>query len=111
MRASWDFRDTLRQGVRAARPTLVLHARSLESPPSRVGFVVSRSVGGAVVRNRVKRRLRHLAAAQLDESMPVAVVVRALPASAREPERLVDDLTGAWSTMRRRLQAQARVTP
>ena len=111
MRASWDFRDTLRQGVRAARPTLVLHARSLETPPSRVGFVVSRSVGGAVVRNRVKRRLRHLAASHLDDSMPVAVVVRALPAAAREPERLVDDLTGAWSTIRRRLQARAQVTP
>lgn len=27
--------------------------------PPRVGFVVPRSVGSAVVRNRVKRRLRH----------------------------------------------------
>ena len=30
--------------------------------PPRVGLVVPRSVGSAVVRNRVKRRLRHAAA-------------------------------------------------
>ena len=28
--------------------------------PARVGFVVSKAVGNAVIRNRVKRRLRHL---------------------------------------------------
>ncbi len=106
MRASWEFRDTMRHGVRAARPTLVLHAQQLEAPPSRVGFVVSRAVGGAVVRNRVKRRLRHLAAAELGESPPVAVVVRALPAAAQQSARLGDDLAGAWSTMQRRLSSR-----
>ena len=33
-----------------------------EPGPPRVGLVVPRSVGSAVVRNRVKRRLRHAAA-------------------------------------------------
>ena len=51
--------------------------------PTRVGFVVSRSVGAAVVRNRVRRRLRHLAADQIDRLPPGSrVVVRALPGSA-----------------------------
>ncbi len=31
----------------------------------RIGFIVSRAVGPAVVRNRVRRRLRHLAAGYL----------------------------------------------
>lgn len=48
-----------------------------------VGFVVSKAVGNAVVRNGVKRRLRH-ASAPLAASLPAGttVVVRALPASA-----------------------------
>jgi ribonuclease P protein component len=51
--------------------------------PARVGFVVSRAVGPAVVRNRVKRRLRHLAARRLDRLPPGSrVVVRALPPAA-----------------------------
>ncbi|CAN5406357.1 hypothetical protein BH11ACT8_BH11ACT8_14680 [soil metagenome] len=50
---------------------------------ARVGFVVSKAVGNSVVRNRVKRRLRHLMRSRLAE-LPdgAAVVVRALPASA-----------------------------
>ena len=50
--------------------------------PSQVGLVVSKAVGNAVHRNRVKRRLRHIAAAHL-RSVPAGalMVVRALPAS------------------------------
>jgi ribonuclease P protein component len=45
--------------------------------------VVSKAVGNAVIRNRVKRRLRHLARERLS-SLPGScmLVVRALPASA-----------------------------
>ena len=39
---------------------LHLAARANELPYSRVGYAVSRRVGGAVVRNRVKRRLREI---------------------------------------------------
>jgi ribonuclease P protein component len=51
--------------------------------PPRAGLVVSRAVGGAVVRATVKRRLRHLVATRLD-TLPAgsALVIRALPASA-----------------------------
>jgi ribonuclease P protein component len=53
-----------------------------EEPP-RVGFVVSKAVGNAVTRNRVQRRLRHLAREHL-ASLPgsAVLVVRALPPSA-----------------------------
>ena len=48
-----------------------------------VGFVVSKSVGGAVVRNRTKRRLRALIRPLLTELTPgTRLVVRALPAAA-----------------------------
>lgn len=51
-----------------------------EPGPPRVGFVVSKTVGNAVLRNRVKRRLRHLVREQIS-SLPDAgvLVVRALP--------------------------------
>jgi ribonuclease P protein component len=54
-----------------------------ESNLPRAGFVVSRAVGGAVVRNRVRRQLRHLVAARLG-GFPAGtrLVVRALPAAA-----------------------------
>jgi ribonuclease P protein component len=48
-----------------------------------VGFVVSRQVGGAVVRNRARRRLRHLVRGRLHQLPPGSrLVVRALPPSA-----------------------------
>jgi len=49
----------------------------------RVGFVVSKAVGPAVVRNRVSRRLRHLAR-ERTALLPLhgMLVVRALPAAA-----------------------------
>ncbi len=54
--------------------------------PARVGFVVSKAVGNAVVRNRVKRRLRHLTREQLPvlAGLPgsAVLVVRALPPAA-----------------------------
>lgn len=101
MRNAEDFKRTVRRGVRAARPTLVVHAGASSSSPTervQVGFVVSKAVGGAVGRNAVKRRLRHLAADQLPHTPPgIQVVVRALPAAAAEPQRVPADLTSAWN--------------
>lgn len=95
---SADFRRVTRSGVRAGRPTLVVHATTGAVDRSRVGFVVSKAVGGAVVRNRVKRRLRHLVAAELGTTAPPRdVVVRALPVAASAPERLPGDLASAWA--------------
>ena len=93
MRRSAEFSSAVR-GARAAAPSLVLHARTGGSDQARVGFVVGRAVGSAVVRNRVRRRLRHLVAARLDRLPPGAhVVVRATPAAASHSfAELGDDL-------------------
>jgi len=57
-----------------------------------VGFVVAKSVGPAVTRNRVKRRLRHMMRERI-QALPGGsmLVVRALPASAGASSR---DLAG-----------------
>lgn len=102
MRESSDFRTTIARGSRAGSATVVVHLRqnaNPPAPPARVGFVVSKSVGNAVVRNRVKRVLRHLTAAQLDGLTEGSLaVVRALPASAGATTAQLDaDLRSALS--------------
>ncbi|HEX5238864.1 MAG TPA: ribonuclease P protein component [Sphingomicrobium sp.] len=50
-------------GKRAATPGFVLLVRDRKDsdPAMRVGFTVTKKIGGAVVRNRMKRRFRALA--------------------------------------------------
>lgn len=64
---------------------------------------MSKKVGNAVTRNRVKRRLRHLVLDQLDTD-GVEFVVRALPPAATEPDRLAADLKSAWASSLRKLE-------
>ena len=105
MRRSEDFRRTVRGGVRVGRLTLVLHAALTDTDRAQVGFVVGKNIGNAVTRNRVRRRLRHLAAAELTRTAdPVSVVIRALPPAATASEQLPADFASAWP------QALARLT-
>lgn len=110
LRRRADFTSTLRQsrGVRGGG-LLVVHVAAPAEPiitpitgPAKVGFVVSRAVGPAVTRNRVRRRLRHLAAARLD-LFPAGsrVVVRALPASAAATFAQLDAAFGRALTRQR----------
>jgi ribonuclease P protein component len=84
----------VKSGARAGSALLVVHEltdapcapASSDAPRSscpRVGFIVSKAVGNAVVRNRVKRRLRNLCREQL-KTLPddALVVIRALPEAA-----------------------------
>ncbi len=83
MRRSTDFRRAVRRGARTASATLVVH--SIAEPvgaDALIGLVVSRSVGNAVVRNRVKRRLRDAVRPHLERLGPLLVVIRAKPAAA-----------------------------
>jgi ribonuclease P protein component len=106
MHHSKDFRRTTRRGIRVRRPTLVVHAMHVPVASERdgvapsgphIGFVVSGALGNAVVRNRVKRRLRHLAAAHVaDTPVGMDIVVRALPRAAAAPDEVPTDLGSAW---------------
>ncbi len=84
VRTSADFTNIVRSGARTGRRNLVFYALTGNSfEPSRFGFIVSKAVGNAVVRNLVKRRLRKCAADVLAaQPEGLMVVARALPASA-----------------------------
>ncbi|PTA43001.1 ribonuclease P protein component [Micromonospora sp. RP3T] len=122
LRRSSDFAAAVRGGRRVGRGAVVVHltlpeptestatpspepARSSGaeiSAPRRAGFVVSKAVGGAVVRNKIRRRLRHLVRERLAE-LPAGttLVVRALPPAADAAyARLGADLDAALAAAR-----------
>lgn len=84
LRRREDFARAAR-GRRSGSRLVVVHVRASQPtvPSCRVGFVVSKAVGNAVTRNRVKRRLRAVVASLLPE-LPDGhdLVVRANPATA-----------------------------
>ena len=84
LRSRAEFAEAVRRGARTATPALVLHLfTDATAGPARAGFVVSRTVGTAVTRNLVRRRLRHLVSDRLTQ-LPAGtrLVVRATPAAA-----------------------------
>ncbi len=120
LRHGTDFAAVIRGGRRVGRGTVVVHLSvpaqpALEPPhvvepapagsivsPARAGFVVSKAVGNAVVRNTVRRRLRHLVRDRLAD-LPAGsmLVVRALPGSATAPSAVLSaDLDAALATAR-----------
>jgi ribonuclease P protein component len=125
MRNSKDFRRTTSRGIRVSRPTLVVHAVQLpdgvvsdtvgvvsdtvdaaRSGP-RIGFVVSGALGNAVTRNRVKRRMRHLARSHVpDTPVGIDLVIRALPRAATVPADVAADLGSAWHEVVSRLASR-----
>ena len=111
--SSESFRRCVRTGHRAGARTLVVHLaqQPTESPDpgsAQVGFVVSRAVGGAVLRNRVRRRLRHLVRDRLvDLPSGAVLVVRALPAAAGASyDELRADLARCLERVLARVQTQ-----
>ncbi len=84
IRSGTDYRLTVRKGVRVHAPNTIIYVCSASDGPVRFGFIVSKAVGGAVVRNTVRRRLKAVCRELLPEVAPGReIVVRALPASAQ----------------------------
>jgi ribonuclease P protein component len=110
MRRPAEFEQAVRRGARSGTTSLVVHLASdpASGGDAHVGFVVAKSVGNAVVRNRVKRRLRAQMTHRLDQ-LPHGgrLVVRALPPAAElASEALSRDLDRALAGATRRLRAR-----
>lgn len=101
IRTSAQFSATTRSGARNGRRNVVVYVRPTGAErPARFGFVVSKAVGNAVRRNKVKRRLRELAQTAVRQApYGYDVVVRALPpASHADWAELAADYAKAWRT-------------
>ncbi|NLA64378.1 MAG: ribonuclease P protein component [Leucobacter sp.] len=94
-----DFRRIVRGGNRVGGATCITHAvLHVEShTPARFGFIVSKAVGNAVTRNRVRRRMKSLAQQRISQGFAGAdVVFRVLPAAAEATfHELTQDVTRA----------------
>jgi ribonuclease P protein component len=80
--SSADIRAVVAARTAAGRDHVVVHARARSGPaaglPGRVAVVAGRRVGGAVTRNRAKRRLRAcIAAAGVPTGLDVVVSAKA----------------------------------
>jgi ribonuclease P protein component len=88
---SAEFLRLQRNGVRFQSPHFVLYAGALDADPdrSRLGVTVSRRIGNAVVRNRVKRRVRECFRRVLRTELPprtsLVVIARGGAASLESP--------------------------
>ncbi|MDP3969996.1 MAG: ribonuclease P protein component [Nocardioides sp.] len=96
------FTHAVRRGRRAGGRHLVVHLwepADHSEVPARAGLVVSKAVGPAVVRTRVKRRLRHLLRDRVGMLRTGSIlVVRALPPAAEaSSQALGADLDRALS--------------
>lgn len=90
---------------RSACPFFILQARRRtgpageDAPPARVGFTASKKVGGAVARNRAKRRLRAVADLALPElgraGWDYVLIARADATAAAPFERLLSEFRAA----------------
>jgi len=98
-----DFALAIRRGRRVSAPGIVVHSHpGSGSGTPRVGFVVGRTVGNAVDRNLVRRRLRHVLAARVGDLPPGArVVIRATPTAGEcSYATLRDSVDGALARLR-----------
>lgn len=117
LRTASEFSNTVRSGARSGRRNLVLY--TLVEPveptsgtivPSKVGFIVAKTVGTAVTRNRVRRRLRAMAAPTvLKYPKGLSIVVRALPPAAGSSwQELHDDYASAFRASFAKIPSPAR---
>ena len=86
LRGRRDFATTMRRGASASAPVLTVHAFS---PPAKaagapkVGVIVTRKVGKAVVRNRIRRRCKAILETVLAPDEMRWFVITCKPAAAQ----------------------------
>lgn len=79
LKKNYEFRRLYTKGKSAVTPFVVVYCRKNGQAQNRLGYTVSTKLGKAVVRNRVRRRLREiyrLNASALKSGYDIVVVAR-----------------------------------
>ncbi|KYP80785.1 ribonuclease P protein component [Ferroacidibacillus organovorans] len=98
MRSNREFRFVFTRGRSQANKYYVLYVTPKQkSEPSKIGLSVSKKVGNAVIRNRVKRILREILRQRIprfSEGYDIVIIARkdASAISFRESEAAIDAL-------------------
>lgn len=90
--ATAEFQRVRREGNAFRGKLITIGVLRIEGTAFRAGFVTSRKVGGAVVRNRTRRRLREIVRRhQHAVARGLWLVVIASPAAGRAPFAALED--------------------
>jgi len=107
---SAEFLRLQRKGIRAQSKHFVLYAGRLGDEAERpLGITVSRRIGNAIVRNRLKRRIRECFRTQLREAIPegIATVIVALSgAGVLDAPAINHELAAATLSVVKRLESR-----
>lgn len=79
LKKNYEFKRLYNKGKTAVTPYMVVYALKTQRGHRRVGYTVSTKLGKAVVRNRVRRRLREiyrLNSDRLIDSADIVIVAR-----------------------------------
>ena len=110
-----DFRRILGRGWKWTTAHLVVHATPNELGVSRFGLTVSRKVGNAVVRNRVRRRLKEGFRRRFRQAVGtpcIDLVLRALPGAGSIPaSELEAEVLAALDARKRGLSQRRKGRP
>jgi ribonuclease P protein component len=101
LRKNREIQVVLKTGRRWVGPLVAVHVRQVAGP-SRLGVCVSRKVGGAVQRNRTRRRLAEWCRrgwCRVRSGVEIVLVARA-GAAERSGSELTESLAAVWQQAR-----------
>ena len=108
---SSEFIRLQRAGMRFQSRHFVLYAGILENEPerSRLGVTVSRRIGNAVIRNRVKRRVREIFRGRIRDTLAKGtslVVIARAGAGGLATASITDELVAGARNLNARISAK-----